>query len=165
MRVLGIDPGTYATGVGVVESADGGARLVFAATLSPRRRDKLPVRLNFLYEQLTRVMDDWRPEEVAIEEPFVARNVKAAMAVGQAQGVALAAAARSGLDTFGYAPRKVKQSLTGYGGSTKMQVQLMVCARLGIDELDEDATDATDALAVALCHVAEREVSRIVARE
>ena len=163
VRVLGIDPGTYATGVGVVECVNDEASLVYAATLSPPRRGPLPRRLHYLYEQLARVMDAWRPREVAIEEPFVARNVKAAMAVGQAQGVALAAAAGAGLDTFGYSPRKVKQSVTGHGGSTKMQVQLMVCARLGIDELEENATDATDALAVALCHATARNVSRIVA--
>ena len=163
MRVLGIDPGTTATGVGVVESVGEGARLVYAGTLVPPRRRTLPLRLSFLYDELTQMIESWRPAELAIEQPFVARNVKSAMAVGQAQGVAMAAAGKAGLEIFGYEPRKVKQSVTGHGGSTKLQVQLMVCASLGLDSLDDQTTDASDALAVALCHLSARRVSRLVA--
>ncbi len=110
------------------------------------------------------MIENWRPAELAIEQPFVARNVKSAMAVGQAQGVAMAVAGKAGLEIVGYEPRKVKQSITGHGGSTKMQVQLMVCASLGLDSLDDQTTDASDALAVALCHLSARRVSRLVAR-
>ena len=165
MRVLGIDPGTTATGVGVVETLGEGARLVHAGTLVPPRRVALPLRLSFLYDELTQMIENWRPAELAIEQPFVARNVKSAMAVGQAQGVAMAAAGKAGLEIFGYEPRKVKQSITGHGGSTKQQVQLMVCASLGLGSLDDQTTDASDALAVALCHLSARRVSRLVARD
>ena len=162
--MLGIDPGTNATGVGVVETVGEGARLVHAGTLVPARRGALPLRLSFLYDELTQLIEDWRPAELAIEQPFVARNVKSAMAVGQAQGVAMAGAGKAGLEITGYEPRKVKQSITGHGGSTKHQVQLMVCASLGLDSLDDHSTDASDALAVALCHLSARRVSRLVAR-
>ena len=162
--MLGIDPGTNATGVGVVETAGEGARLVHAGTLVPPRRGALPLRLSFLYDGLTQMIESWGPAELAIEQPFVARNVKSAMAVGQAQGVAMAVAGKTGLEIFGYEPRKVKQSVTGHGGSTKHQVQLMVCASLGLDSLDDQTTDATDALAVALCHLGARRVSRLAAK-
>ena len=165
MRVLGIDPGTTATGVGVVESVGEGARLVHAGTLVPPRRGALPLRLSFLYDELTEMIENWRPNELAIELPFVARNVKSAMAVGQAQGVAMAVAGKAGLEVSGYEPRRVKQSITGHGGGTKLQVQLMVCASLGLDGLDDQTTDASDALAVALCHLRARRVSRLIARD
>ncbi len=165
MRILGIDPGTTATGVGVVEMMGDGARLLHAGTLSPPRRETLPLRLSFLYDELAGVIETWMPVEVAIEQPFVARNVKSAFAVGQAQGVAMAVAGKAGLEIFGYEPRKIKQSITGHGGSTKHQVQLMVCASLGIDGLDNQTTDASDALAVALCHLSARRVSRLVMME
>ena len=142
-----------------------GARLLHAGTLVPPRRSPLPVRLSFLYDELIRMIENWRPSEIAIEQPFVARNVKSAMAVGQAQGVAMAAAGKAGLEIFGYEPRKVKQSITGHGGSTKLQVQLMVCASLGLDSLDDQTTDASDALAVALCHLGARRVERLATTE
>jgi crossover junction endodeoxyribonuclease RuvC len=165
LRILGIDPGTSATGVGVVELLGDGARLLHAGTLSPPRRKALPLRLSFLYDELARVIETWGPVEVAIEQPFVARNVKSAFAVGQAQGVAMAAAGKAGLEIFGYEPRKVKQSITGHGGSTKNQVQIMVCASLGIDGLGDFTTDASDALAVALCHLSARRVSRLAVKD
>jgi crossover junction endodeoxyribonuclease RuvC len=165
LRVLGIDPGTSATGVGVVESLGDEARLLHASTLSPPRREALSLRLSFLYDELARTIEKWRPVEIAIERPFVARNVKSAMAIGQAQGIAMAAAGKAGLEIFGYEPRKVKQSITGHGGSTKLQVQLMVCASLGIDGLDDYTTDASDALAVALCHLSARRVSRLAVKD
>ena len=144
---------------------NGGARLLHAGTLVPPRRSPLPVRLSFLYDELILMIKNWRPSEIAIEQPFVARNVKSAMAVGQAQGVAMAAAGKAGLEIFGYEPRKVKQSITGHGGSTKLQVQLMVCASLGLDSLDDQTTDASDALAVALCHLGARRVERLATTE
>ena len=165
MRVFGIDPGTFKMGVGVVDSERGELVLIYAGVLSPPRRDSLPERLHYIYEELLSLMKQWKPSEVAIEEPFVARNIRAAMAVGQAQGVALTAAAHYGLEAFGYSPRAVKRSVTDYGGSSKGQVQEMVGAILGLDDWAGQSTDTTDALAVAICHISATQISQLAVRE
>jgi crossover junction endodeoxyribonuclease RuvC len=152
MRVLGIDPGTFRMGIGVVDGEGGDLRLVCSSVLSPKRGKPLPQRLHYMYSQLLQVIEKWEPTEVAIEEPFVALNVHAAMAVGQAQAVAMVAAASRGLPVFTYSPREVKQAVADYGGSSKEQVQEMVRLLLGLDELPAPS-DAADALAVAICHV------------
>ena len=102
---------------------------------------------------------DWSPTEVAIEQPFAAQNVRAAMAIGQAQAVAMVIAARNGLHISSYAPRSVKQAVTDYGGSSKEQVQEMVRVLLGLSETP--STDAADALAVAICHINAGEVAHL----
>ena len=153
MRVLGIDPGTFHMGVGVVASEQGELRLVHSGVLSPRRSAPLSERLYYLYGQLDLLMEELAPSAVAIEEPFVARNVRAAMAVGQAQAVAMLVAAKHGLSVAGYAPRQVKRAVTDYGGSSKEQVQEMVGVLLGLPAGPAQPPDAADALAVAICHI------------
>ena len=152
MRVLGIDPGTFKMGAGVVESHGGELRLRYVGVLSPDRTKPLSERLHYLHDQLIHLIREWKPSVVAIEEPFVARNVRAAMAVGQAQAVAMMAAAHHGLPVSGYAPRVVKRAVTDYGGSSKSQVQEMVAVLLGL-QAPPTPTDAADALAVAICHI------------
>ena len=152
MRVLGIDPGTFKMGVGVVDSEDGLLSLVYAAALTPRRRDPLSERLHHLFVGLLEVVREWKPSVVAIEEPFASRNIRAAMAIGHAQAVAMVVAAHSGIPASGYAPRRVKQAVTDYGGSSKEQVQEMVSVLLGLDAV-RYSSDVADALAVAICHV------------
>ena len=152
MRVLGVDPGTYRMGVGVVCSDGPELTPTFYDVLSPNKRDSLPQRLHYLYENLLSVINEWKPMEVAIEEPFAARNVRSAMAIGQAQAVAMVAAARNELPVYYYAPRQVKQAVTDYGGSSKEQVQEMVQILLSLD-VPPESQDAADALAVAICHL------------
>ena len=152
MRVLGIDPGTLHMGAGVVDSYSLDVEHVYSAVISPARKDSVPDRLHFLFEQVSEIIERWRPTEVAIEQPFAGRNIRAAMAIGHAQAVAMVAAAGHGLSVTTYAPRQVKQAVTDYGGSSKEQVADMVRLLLG-GELPEAGQDATDALAVAICHV------------
>ena len=152
LRVLGIDPGTYKMGVGVLDSEDGVLSLAHSTVLAPPRKDPIAQRLEHLYQGLLDVITEWQPSAVAIEEPFVSRNVRSALAVGQAQAVAMMAAAHNGLPVAGYAPRQVKQAVSDYGGSSKEQVHEMVRVHLGLSEPLE-SSDAADALAVAICHV------------
>jgi crossover junction endodeoxyribonuclease RuvC len=149
-------------GVGVVTSDGGTLGLVYAGVLAPRRRDAISQRLGYLLEELSRVIEEWRPSEVAIEEPFVARNVRTALAIGHAQAVAMVAAAQHGLSVAGYPPRRVKQSITDHGGSSKEQVRDMVGLLLGVD-VGSTSLDATDALAVAICHINAGDLSRLAA--
>ncbi|MCH8108915.1 MAG: crossover junction endodeoxyribonuclease RuvC [Chloroflexi bacterium] len=165
MRILGVDPGTFKMGVGVVDSERGELSLVYAGVLTPAKGDPLSARLHYIYEQLIQLIHEWTPSAVAIEEPFIARNVKAAMAVGQAQGVAMVAAAHHSLTAYGYSPRAVKQSVTDYGGSSKSQVQDMISVLLGLPGESRQPSDAADALAVAICHINASHVSQLIIRE
>ena len=161
IRVLGIDPGTFKMGVGVVDSADGELTLAYSGVLSPGKTSPLSQRLHYLYGQVLQTIQKWRPSLVAIEEPFVACNPRSAMAVGQAQGVAMVAAAECGLPVSGYAPRAVKKAVTDYGGSSKEQVQQMVRVMLGLPEDFRQPSDAADAVAVAICHIGAVQVKEI----
>lgn len=152
MRVLGVDPGTYKMGVGIVKSEAGDLRMEYCDVLTPDRHASLPVRLGYLYNNLQRLFIDRQPTEVAIEEPFVSRNIKTAIAIGQAQSVAMILAARQGISVTNYAPSQVKQAVTDNGGSSKEQVQEMVRVLLNLDTISE-SLDASDALAVAICHI------------
>lgn len=151
MRILGIDPGTYNMGVGVVDAHGAELDLVHVSVLKPKRSDPLPARLNTMRLELEALLTRLMPGSAAIEEPFVGKNVRAAIAVGQAQAVALMACAARGLDVKGYTPAQVKQAVTDYGGSSKEQVQEMVRALLDVEEIP-GPSDAADALAVAICH-------------
>ena len=148
-------------GVGVVDSDGDGLALTYSGVLTPRRRDHISQRLYHIYARLSEVIEEWRPSEVAIEEPFAARNVRAAMAIGHAQAVAMVVAAQHGLPVSCYAPRQVKQAITNYGGSSKEQVLEMVRVLLGPDDV-ADSFDAADALAVAICHINATGLRRLV---
>lgn len=150
MRVLGIDPGTYQLGVGVVDCGDE-LRHVYSAIVSPSRNRKLPDRLAHIHERLSEVVERWTPDEMAIEQPFAAKNVKAAMAIGHAQAIAMLVAAQRRVPATTYAPRQIKQAVTDYGGSSKEQVREMVSVMLDKDRVFE-SSDEADALAVAICH-------------
>ena len=162
MRVLGIDPGTFNMGVGLVDADGGGLALVHAGALSPPRSDALARRLHHLYGSLIDLIGRYRPSVVAVEEPFVAKNVRAAMAVGQAQAIAMVAAAHCDLETFAYAPAQVKRAVTDYGASSKSQVQEMVKVLLALPDDWDQPLDASDALAVAICHVSASQVQEMV---
>lgn len=163
MRVLGVDPGTVRMGYGVIEDATEGAHCLAWGVLHESASSPLHQRLHGLHRQLQSIMEEWRPEEVAVEEPFVSvgRGMRTAISLGQSQGVALIVAAEYGLDVHSYAPKQVKQMVTNYGGSSKVQVQEAVSLLLGLKIVPEPP-DAADALAVAICHLWHRAASRLV---
>jgi crossover junction endodeoxyribonuclease RuvC len=163
MRILGIDPGTISMGYGVVDEEEGEVALVdFGDLTAPNA--PLAERLHTLYLGLIGIIVRYQPSEAAIEEPFVAKNVRSALAVGQAMGVAMVATAEKGVPVYQYTPNQVKLAVTNYGHSEKGQVQEMVRVQLGLSSPPEPS-DAADALAVAMCHIQERRLSRMVANK
>lgn len=150
MRILGIDPGSRFTGYGVIESAQGRSRLVAAGRLDVRE-GALPLRLLAILEGLAGVIREHAPQEAAVEETFVNRvNASSALILGQARGAAVCACAQARLPVAEYAAAQVKLAVAGHGRADKHQVSHMVRALL--NTRDSFATDAADALAVALTH-------------
>jgi len=152
MAVIGIDPGTAITGYGIVEETRDGSltALTYGVIQTPAGLE-MPARLLILYRQLTDILLLHRPQSGAVEKLFFQRNVRTALSVGQARGVVLLALAEQNLPIGEYSPMEVKQSVAGYGGADKHQVQVMVQALLGLTEIPHP-DDAADALAIAICH-------------
>jgi crossover junction endodeoxyribonuclease RuvC len=161
MRVLGIDPGTLNLGYGIVDEAEG-MTMVACGVLSLPSRVPVEQRLSSLYKKLGEIVARYKPDEVAIEEPFVAGNARSALAIGRAQAIAILAAANENLQIFRYLPKQVKQQVTDYGNSNKEQVQEMVRLQLGLAQ-PPHPSDAADALAVAICHLHQRHVEQLLA--
>ncbi|MYA18498.1 MAG: crossover junction endodeoxyribonuclease RuvC [Gammaproteobacteria bacterium] len=149
-RVLGVDPGSRLTGYGVVD-VDGDALRYVTSGCIRTTRGPFTGRLADIYRGVEEVIAAYSPDEFVVEEVFFARNPQSALKLGQARGVAIAAAVRSSLPVSEYAARSVKQAVVGTGNATKAQVQYMVRALLSLSA--EPASDAADALAVAICHV------------
>ena len=148
--VLGVDPGLQTTGWGVLREA-GSDFTATCGVVRPRRDDPTAARLRTITEGLLEVIDRFHPEIVAVERPFLKDNVRAALALGQAQAAALLAAAWRGLPVVEYAPREVKQSVTGDGGVEKSAMAEALRRQLGL-AVAPAPIDAADALAVAFCH-------------
>ena len=161
---MGIDPGTVIMGYGIIESSGDEVALVDCGALGCSERSPIGERLSFLYRELGKLISRYQPDVVAIEQPFVAKNVKSALAIGKAQAVAILAAANEGIPTFEYTPAQVKQRVADYGASSKEQVQEMVRLQLGLSEVPQPP-DAADALAVAICHCQEAHLEELLARE
>ena len=161
MFVLGIDPGLSRTGYAVVEETPQGSRAVCAGALLTDPDAPIAERLSELFEDLTRLIAEYSPDEAAIEDLFVNKNLHTAMAVGRASGVALLALARSGIPVHEYTPSAVKAAVCGYGDADKDQVQRAVMMRLSL-EAPPTPADASDALAVALCHAQSSPMRRAV---
>ncbi|MBZ4038515.1 crossover junction endodeoxyribonuclease RuvC [Novilysobacter selenitireducens] len=152
IRILGIDPGSQRTGIGVIDVAgDGRCTYVHCEALKLLDADDFPARLGLLCEGLERVLDEWQPQHVAIETVFMAKSATSALKLGHARGAALATVVRRRLKVSEYAPRVIKQSLVGRGAAEKDQVQHMVRLLLNLPAMKLQA-DAADALAVALTH-------------
>ncbi len=164
MRVLGIDPGTIVMGYGVIDSKDDEITLVDYGALTCPLRSPIGERLSYLYNKLIEIISRYQPEVVAVEQPFVAKNVKSALAIGKAQAVAILAAANKGIPSHEYTPAQVKQMVTNYGASSKGQIQEMVRLQLGLAQIPEPS-DAADALAVAICHLRETHLSNLLAQQ
>lgn len=151
LTTLGVDPGTALLGYGVVAGADP-PRVRDYGVVATSTAEPMPQRLLRLHQGITEIILRHRPSIVVVEQLFFARNVTTALAVGQARGVVLLAAAQSGLEVVEYKPAEVKQAISGYGKADKPQMQEMVRLLLDLDEVPYP-DDAADALAVALCHV------------
>jgi len=151
MIILGIDPGIAIVGYGVVEYNGNSFKTLDYGAVLTDSKETTPDRLNKIYEGLGNLLDIYKPDAVAIEELFFNKNAKTAIAVGQARGVAILAAARRNLDIFEYTPLQVKQGVVGYGRAEKKQVQMMVKTFLNLKSVPKP-DDVADALAVAICH-------------
>lgn len=162
MRVLGIDPGLATLGYGVLEGTDEEAKAVGFGVLTTPASLPTAERLLRLYEGVTELLHRYEPAEVAVEA-IGARNLRSAVAVGQARGISLLAAAGHDLPVFEYTPLKVKQTVTGYGRGEKAQVQEMVRLQLHLASIPQP-DDAADALAVALCHLQVRAFTALIDR-
>ena len=162
MRVLGIDPGTVVVGYGVIDSEGDEMTLIDCNALTCPRRSPMGERLSYFYNKLSEIISRYQPDVVAVEQPFVAKNPRTALAIGKAQAVAILAAANRKIPTYEYTPTKVKQRVTNYGASSKEQVQEMVKLQLGLAEAPQ-SSDAADALAVAICHLRELHLSNLLA--
>jgi crossover junction endodeoxyribonuclease RuvC len=149
MRILGVDPGSTATGFGVVDHADGRVVHVAHGILRPPRTASLALRLAHIHLGLSEIVALHEPDSAVIEKVFLASNPRSALVLGQARGAALAALAAAGLTVGELAAREVKKAVVGHGGAAKAQVQTMVTKLLGLRT--EPASDAADALAVAIC--------------
>lgn len=164
MLTLGIDPGVSATGYGLVKKRGEDLTLLEYGVITPGSELPPAQRLKVICDELEEIIVRHRPTDVAVERLFFSRNVRTALAVGEARGVALLAAAKHDLPVYEYTPLEVKESLVGYGRATKGQVQELVKITLGLDSLPEP-DDAADALAVAICHLYTLRLSNLLKQE
>jgi crossover junction endodeoxyribonuclease RuvC len=151
VRIIGIDPGTGILGFGVIESNGGKNQLVDAGVIRTPVKEDDGVRLQTIFEEISDIIAQTKPQEMSIEKLFFAQNVTTAMTVAQARGVVLLAGMQAGLKIAEYTPLQIKQALTGYGMAEKSQMQEMVRVLLGLKDIPQP-DDCADALAAALTH-------------
>lgn len=168
MKVFGIDPGSERTGYGCIETDGSRHRLVVCGAVTTSPRSAFPEKLLAIHQTLSRLLAECRPDCVAVENVFYAKNVRSALKLGHARGIALLAAVEGGYPLFEYTPAEIKRTVVGYGRAEKPQVGEMVRLLLGLDAAPTPH-DAADALAAAICHVhsthgAAREVLTAAAR-
>ncbi len=149
--ILGIDPGSVVTGLGVLKCEGKRAEVLSYGCIKAKKSRTFPERLKEIYEGIMDAIDQYHPDHIAVEDVFYSNNAKTALRIGHARGVVLLAAANKGIPVTEYSPREVKQSVVGSGSASKEQVQFMVRAILNLKEVPEPY-DVSDALAVALCH-------------
>jgi len=151
MRIIGIDPGTAILGYGILDYRGNRFRVETYGCIRTPAHTPQPARLHTIFQELTRLVQEYRPDTMAVEQLFFNTNVTTAIAVGQARGVVLLTAQMNGLPVGEYTPMQVKQAVTGYGSADKRQVQEMVRRILGLRDIPRP-DDAADALAVGICH-------------
>ena len=149
--ILGIDPGTVVMGYGMIKVTGSVLTIVEMGTLKPGKVEDPYKKLQLIYNTVSGLIIKYKPDVFAIEAPFFGKNVQSMLKLGRAQGVAIAAAMRHGLDVTEYSPKKIKQSITGNGNSSKEQVLKMLQRLLNFTDQPQ-SLDASDALAVAVCH-------------
>lgn len=149
--VLGIDPGTRILGFGVIRVLDSGVEYIDMGVVNLKGIKDHFVTLRTIFEEVMAIINKYNPDELAIEAPFYGKNVQVMLKLGRAQGAAIAAAIKRDIPIFEYAPRSIKLAVTGKGAASKEQVAMMAQRLLGIN-IPQEYLDATDALAIALCH-------------
>jgi crossover junction endodeoxyribonuclease RuvC len=149
--ILGIDPGTNIMGYGVILNKDNKIELIKIDVLKLGKLSNQALKLKSIFETTLALIDEYKPDELAIEAPFFGKNIQSMLKLGRAQGVGMAAALFRDIPIFEYSPRKIKQSITGKGSASKEQVAAMLMNLLKIKEMPK-YLDATDGLAVAICH-------------
>jgi crossover junction endodeoxyribonuclease RuvC len=164
MRILGIDPGTVVVGYGIIDSQADEISLVTYDAITCSPRFPISERLRLLFEGLTEVILEYKPDIAAVEQPFVSKNIRTALAIGKAQAVAMLAASRQSIPVFEYTPAQVKRIVTNYGASSKEQIQKMVKLQLRLDKTPKP-DDAADALAVAICHLRQSHLEAMLAHQ
>jgi len=149
--ILGIDPGTNVTGYGVIKASGANPELIAIGTIDLSKLGDHYIKLKHIFERIQGIIDEYHPDELAIEAPFYGKNVQSMLKLGRAQGAAIAAALSRSVPIFEYAPRKIKMSITGQGAASKEQVAAMLMGILKFRKKDIKL-DATDGLAAAVCH-------------
>jgi len=149
--IMGVDPGTNIMGYGILEIKLNKPFVITCGVIKLNKLDDHFVRLKHIFERISNLINEYKPDELAIEAPFYGKNVQSMLKLGRAQGTAISAAILHQIPVFEYAPRKVKQSITGYGNASKEQVSLLLQNILKF-KVTSQYLDSTDALGVALCH-------------
>jgi crossover junction endodeoxyribonuclease RuvC len=155
MRVLGIDPSIQSTGFGIIEYSNNTYTVINCGVIKPSRKKLFHHKINEIKSRLDELIAEFEPDEVAIENPFYARNIKTAITLGQVRGATLVAIASHNCSLFEYSPLEIKKAVTGYGQADKNQVRVMVQTLLNMNDKKLE-TDASDALATAYCHLNSR---------
>ena len=158
--ILGIDPGFADTGYGVIEFEGGSVKTLDHGSIQTPAKQEFAARIEYIYNELVRIIKKYKPETIGIEELFFYKNVTTAIKVSQARGVVLLAAKQHNLKIHEYTPLQIKQSLTGYGRADKRQMQLMIKTVLNLKEVPKP-DDAADALAIALCCSASQKLENL----
>jgi crossover junction endodeoxyribonuclease RuvC len=162
MIVLGIDPGIATTGYGVVEGfPDGRLNDLCYGVIRTASKTPFQFRLKKIHEKIASIIEQHKPEVMAVEELFFGKNASSALSVGQARGVVVLTAIQAGMDLHEYTPLQVKEAVTGYGRADKMQIQQMVKVLLGLSEIPRP-DDAADGLALAICHIYSHKMRRMM---
>lgn len=151
MIIIGIDPGTVVTGVGIIQVNGNVIKRLFSGVINLPSSKSIPSRLEIIYKELSALIKKYKPEEFAIETAFYGKNVQSAMKIGYARGVSILAAMHNNLIISEYSPREVKKSVVGKGSASKQQVSYMISSILSLKNQKLKA-DESDALAVAVCH-------------
>ena len=160
MIILGIDPGLVITGYGIIRVRNNNFELIDFGTIVPENNKPLSQRLNVIYEDVLYILNKYNPSVMAIEEVFFGKNVKSALLLGHARGVPMVCASIHKIPVFEYSARKVKQSITGNGNAHKSQVKYMISKEFNINN-DNFSSDASDALAIALCHLNQTKINEL----
>lgn len=151
MRILGIDPGFAITGYSIIDYVGNSFKLITSGAVTTDAGVSFPLRLEKLFDDLTHIMEEYKPDAVSVEELFFNNNAKTAINVAQARGVILVTARKKNIDTYEYTPLQIKQAVVGYGRADKVQVQKMVKTILKVEKLPK-LDDTTDSMAAAICH-------------
>ena len=151
MRIIGIDPGYAITGYGVIDYQGNHFKLITSGAIETKKGVPFPNRLEKIYDDMMKLIEDYKPDAIAVEELFFNTNTTTAIGVAQGRGMILVAAAKTNTPIYEYTPLQVKQAVVGYGRAEKKQVQMMVQRILNVEKIPK-LDDTTDAMAIAMCH-------------